>query len=133
MANPDNSSTRSPRSPGSASPAASGDLGPLVQQFGPKLQEEFDELATHESRMMQLLSEPVLHARFLQDPVGTLESHGIPVGPTIRLRLKRLINGAPPEPPVINLPNGQVLTPKLTIRITGRQQKPDARVPLVTQ
>jgi len=130
MATSDNPGTQRPRPSDSASPAARGELGPLVQQFGPTLQAEFDELAKHETRMMQLLSDPALHARFLQDPVGTLESHGVPVGPTIRLRLKRLLSGAPPEPPVINLPNGQVLTPKITIRITGRQVKPEVRIPL---
>src|SRR5437867_10077366 len=104
-------------------PAARGELGPIVKQFGPKLQEEFDELAKHETRILQLLADPELHTRFLEDPIAVLEGHGIPVGATLRRRLKRLTSGDQPAPPLINLPNGQVLKPKLRIRITGRHGK----------
>jgi hypothetical protein len=109
-------------------PAARGELGPLVQQLGPQLQQEFDELAKHEERILKLLSDEELHARFLKDPVGVLEQHDIPVGPIIRRRLKRLMTGEEPSPSVISLPNGQVLKPNVRIRITGTAQKPEVRI-----
>jgi hypothetical protein len=81
-----------------------------------------EELAKHERRLLATLATPEAIAEFLADPRRVLRRLKIPIPAVVDHRM-RLPNANRPGsltvPPVV-LPNGQIITPQVKVRITGR-------------
>ena len=80
-----------------------------------------EELAKHEKRILGELKKPEATAEFLKDPRKVLRRLKIPIPAAVAHRL-RLANANRVEhvtaQPVV-LPNGQTITPQVTVHITG--------------
>ncbi|MDQ1395733.1 MAG: hypothetical protein QOG64_992 [Acidimicrobiaceae bacterium] len=103
-------------------------LGPLVDQMGPRLREEFEQLHKSEAKVLKALSNPETSAAFAADPLATLSGLGIQIPPIIKQRLKTAQLTANPgdlaQSRSFRLPDGQVVTARINIRFTGT---PEAR------
>lgn len=95
----------------------------VLDQLGPRLRAEFEELARSERTILAALAKPETARRFAADPLATLAALKIEVPPIIKQRLKSasLTGDAPDlhQPRSFRLPNGQVVTAKVNIRFTG--------------
>ena len=96
----------------------------IVQKLQPVVMKEILSLRRYERRVLSRLNKDEDLAKlFLVDPGAALAKMDVPVPPTIRKRLK-------PEaglreilrPKKFRLPNGQVITPRVRIRFTGRRR-----------
>jgi hypothetical protein len=89
---------------------------------------EFDaaieELAKHERRILAAVAKPDVAEEFLADPSKLLRRLKIPVPAAVAHRLRlptaNRVEDVTAQPVV--LPNGQVITPKVTVHITGRKR-----------
>ena len=93
--------------------------GSVIEQFAPRLREDFDRLRQEETRILDGLADPEISRHFLEDPAGALDRMGIEVAPVLRRRLR-----AQPRPDLVSprkfrLPNGQVVTPQINVRFTS--------------
>jgi len=91
----------------------------VIEQFAPRLREDFARLQEQESRILGALADPEIHRHFLEDPAGALDRMGVEVPPLLRRRLR-----AQPRPDLVapkqfRLPNGQVVTPQINVRFTS--------------
>lgn len=91
----------------------------VIEQFAPRLREDFTRLQEQESRILGALADPEIHRHFLEDPAGALDRMGVEVPPLLRRRLR-----AQPRPDLVapkqfRLPNGQVVTPQINVRFTS--------------
>lgn len=81
-----------------------------------------EEMAKQERRLLATLATPEATAEFLADPRRVLRRLKIPIPAVVDHRL-RLANANRADQltaaPVI-LPNGQTITPRVKVRITGR-------------
>jgi hypothetical protein len=83
-----------------------------------------EELARDERRILAALGTPEATAEFLRDPGNFLRRLRIQVPAAVahRLRLPRANRADTLIAQPIVLPNGQTITPKITVRITGRRR-----------
>lgn len=80
--------------------------------------EALEGLRKDEPRILAALAEPETAARYLQDPLGTLDDLGIAVPDAVRRRIRTVAaDGAALNAPRVVLPDGQVLRPNVTLRI----------------
>jgi hypothetical protein len=91
----------------------------VIEQLSPRLREDFARLQEQEARILGALADPEIHRHFLEDPAGALDRMGVEVPPILRRRLR-----AQPRPDLVSprrfrLPNGQVVTPEITVRFTS--------------
>jgi hypothetical protein len=95
----------------------------VLDQLGPRLRAEFEELGKSERVLLAALAKPDTARQFAADPLATLAALKIEVPPIIKQRLKSasLTGDAPDlhQPRSFRLPNGQVVTPNVNIRFTG--------------
>jgi hypothetical protein len=98
-------------------------LSPVIDQLGPRLRAEFEELQKSERTILAALAKPDAARQFAADPLATFAALRIQVPPIIKQRLKAApLTGDAPDlhrPRSFRLPNGQVLTAKVNIRFTG--------------
>ena len=83
-----------------------------------------DGLARSEKRILAALKTPEATAEFLADPSKFLRRLKIQVPAVVEHRLRRpRVNRAESltAQPIV-LPNGQTITPNVTVRITGRER-----------
>lgn len=101
-------------------------LHSVTDRLGPRLREEFEQLAKSERKLLRALTKPEIARQFAADPLGALASLKIDVPPVIKQRLKTAaITGDAPDlhhRRSFQLPDGQVLTPTVTIRFTGSSE-----------
>ena len=80
-----------------------------------------EELAKHERRLLAELKKPEATIEFLEDPRKVLRRLKIPipavVGHRLRLANTNRVEHVTAQPVV--LPNGQTITPQVTVHITG--------------
>jgi hypothetical protein len=90
--------------------------------MGPHLQAEFEQLARSESKIVKALARPEAARAFTSDPVAALEGIGVTVPPIIKQRLKAAASAGAGNsalaPLAFRMPDGGVITPKVTIRFT---------------
>jgi len=94
----------------------------VIDQFGPRLREEFARLQKEESRILDGLADPEISQHFLEDPAGALDRMGIQVPPLLRKRLRAQARPDLLSPRHFRLPNGQVVTPQITVRFTSGKE-----------
>ncbi len=99
-----------------------GGLGPVTDQLGPRLREEFEQLQKSERKIIAALAKPETAKQFAADPLATLAALKIDVPPIIKQRLKAAsLTGDAPDlhrPRSFRLPNGQVVTSAVNLRFT---------------
>lgn len=82
------------------------------------------ELAKHEKRILSELSTPEATAEFLEHPARVLRRLRIPVPAAVAHRLRlptaNRVEDVAAQPVI--LPNGQTITPKVRVRIVGRER-----------
>jgi hypothetical protein len=93
--------------------------GSVVDQFAPRLREEFARLQKQEARIIAGLEDPEISRHFLEDPVGALDRMKVDVPPILRKRLRAQARPDLLFPRQFRLPNGQVVTPQVTVRFTS--------------
>lgn len=83
-----------------------------------------DALAEHEQRLLAALSTPEATAEFLADPGKVLRRLKIPVPEAVdhRLRLPDTNRASDLTGQPVVLPNGQTITPRVKVRIVGRER-----------
>jgi hypothetical protein len=94
----------------------------VLDQLGPRLRAEFDELAKSERVLLAALAKPETARQFAADPLATLAALKIEVPPIIKQRLKSAPLTREPDlhqPRSFRMPNGQVVTASVNIRFTG--------------
>lgn len=93
-----------------------------IERMGPHLRAEFEQLARSESKIVKALARPETARMFSSDPVAALEGIGVTVPPIIKQRLKTAASagadGSPLAPLAFRMPDGGVITPKVTICFT---------------
>lgn len=93
-----------------------------IGRMGPHLRAEFEQLARSESKIVKAMARPEVARAFASDPVAALEGIGVTVPPIIRQRLKTAASAgtgnSPLAPVAFRMPDGGVITPKVTIRFT---------------
>lgn len=93
-----------------------------IERMGPHLRAEFEQLARSESKIVKAMARPEVARAFASDPVAALEGIGVTVPPIIRQRLKTAASAgtgnSPLAPVAFRMPDGGVITPKVTIRFT---------------
>jgi len=103
-----------------SSPSTSRDQA--IERMGPHLRAEFEQLARSESKIVKALTQPEVASAFAADPVAALEEIGVTVPPIIKQRLKTAASAgagnSPLAPVTFRMPDGGVITPKVTIRFT---------------
>ena len=106
-----------PRRPGEA---AAGKTGPLSDQLGPRLRAEFEQIEKSEAKILRGLSNKRTAEEFLRDPAAALRRMKVDVPPIMAARLKDPSLLEPlVAPRRYQLPNGQVVTAKVTVRFTA--------------
>lgn len=106
-----------PASKPTAKPAA---IGPIVDQLGPRLRAEFEELTKSEAKILRGLAAKGTAQEFLHDPAAALRRMKVDVPATMAARLKNPdLLGDLVAPRSYQLPNGQVVTPRVTVRFTA--------------
>jgi hypothetical protein len=94
--------------------------GPIVEQLGPRLRAEFEELTKSEAKILRGLAAKGTAEEFVRDPAAALRRMKVDVPPTIAARLKNPeLLGDIIAPRSYQLPNGQVVTPRVTVRFTA--------------
>jgi len=91
----------------------------VLDTFSPRLREAFGRLEKQESLILKGLEDPEVSQRFLQDPAGALDHMGVDVPPLLRKRLRAQARPDLLLPRQFRLPNGQVVTPQITVRFTS--------------
>ncbi len=91
----------------------------VLDTFSPRLREAFGRLEKQESLILKGLEDPEVSQRFLQDPAGALDHMGVEVPPLLRKRLRAQARPDLLLPRQFRLPNGQVVTPQITVRFTS--------------
>jgi hypothetical protein len=83
-----------------------------------------EALAKYEKRLLKEVSTPDAVQEFLQDPRKVLRRLKIPIPPVVdhRLRLPSANQIAAVTAQPVTLPNGQTITPRVTVRIVGRKR-----------
>jgi len=93
-----------------------------IERMGPHLRAEFEQLARSESKIVKALARPETAQAFASDPVAALEGIGVTVPPIIKQRLNTAASAgagtSPLAPVAFRMPDGAVITPKVTIRFT---------------
>lgn len=114
------------KNPPRAGGVPSEGLQTVTDRLGPRLREEFEQLAKSERKLLRALAKPETAQQFAADPLATLASLKIEVPPIVKQRLKAaaLAGDAPDlhRTRAFRLPNGQVLTPVVNIRFTGKPE-----------
>ena len=86
-----------------------------------------EDLAKAEKELFKRLGkDPSAQARFLRDPAGTLKALGLPVSRALEHHLGRVVPqnlSALLRPASVTLPNGQRLTPQVTVTVTEREKE----------
>lgn len=93
----------------------------LQERLAPSIREELESLRKHEPKLLEALNaDPKRAAAFLADPARELKRAGIKLPSGLRSALKP-VQGLEEflSPASLRLPNGQIVTPKVRIRITG--------------
>ena len=90
----------------------------------PEFSAAIEELARSERQILAAVRTPEGTAEFLADPAKLLRRLKIPVPAVIghRLRLPRVNRAESLTTQPIVLPNGQTITPKVAVHITGRER-----------
>ena len=95
----------------------------VTDQLGPRLRAEFEQLQKSERKIVAALAKPETAARFAADPLTVLKELKIEVPPLIRQRLKSAAANSDfpdlAQPHSFRLPNGQVVTAAVNIRVSG--------------
>jgi len=95
----------------------------VTDQLGPRLRAEFEELQKSERKILAALAKPETADRFATDPLTVLKGLKIEVPPLIGQRLKDASANSDfsnlAQPHSFRLPNGQVVTTNVNIRVTG--------------
>lgn len=83
-----------------------------------------EELAKHERRILAEVAKGDVAEEFLADPAKVLRRLKIPIPAAVAHRLRlptaNRVEDVTAQP--VLLPNGQVITPKVTVHITGRKR-----------
>jgi hypothetical protein len=91
----------------------------LYRHLPPDLRAELEALKKHGPAVLSKLDDDKVKAAFLQDPARALADMGVPLSARLR---QRLSSELPPKsvltPRAFRLLNGQIVTPKVTIRFT---------------
>jgi len=111
----------------SKEPGAQRKTGPIVEQLGPRLRAEFDQIEKSEAKILRGLSNKRSAEEFLRDPAAALRRMKVEVPPIMAARLK---DPSPLTPLVAprryQLPNGQIVTARVRVRFTaGEPGRPD--------
>lgn len=93
----------------------------LDERVPPRLRADLQSLRSQESKFLEKLNaDPKRAAAFLADPARELKRAGVKVPSNLRASLKPLAGLEELlQPASIRLPNGQIVTPKVKLRITG--------------
>ncbi|HNY31066.1 MAG TPA: hypothetical protein PKO15_09265 [Fibrobacteria bacterium] len=93
----------------------------LDERLPPRLRADLQSLRSQENRILESLNaDPRRAAAFLADPARELKRAGVKVPSDLRASLKPVAGLEELlKPASIRLPNGQVITPKVKLRITG--------------
>ena len=95
----------------------------VTDQLGPHLRAEFEQLQKSERKILAALAKPETADRFATDPLAVLKKLKIEVPPLIRQRLKSAASNSDfsdlAQPHSFRLPNGQVVTATVNVRVTG--------------
>lgn len=118
----------SPRRRPAARSATPGPTGPIVEDLGPRLRAEFEALERSEAKILRGLASQRNAEEFLKDPAAALRRMKVEVPPIIAARLKHpeLLGGAV-APRSYLLPNGQVVTARVTVRFTAGEPRSPSR------
>src|SRR4051812_27445012 len=68
--------------------ASNKGLRSVTDRLGPRLRDEFEQLAKSERKLLRALARPEIAQQFTADPLATLASLKIEVPPIIKQRLK---------------------------------------------
>jgi hypothetical protein len=91
----------------------------FLAQAPPELRREIDELRRYRSQIGAGLKQEEISALFLKDPAAALQKLGVPLSASLRKRLDAAKGALELERQrAFTLPNGQVIRPKVKIRIT---------------
>src|SRR3954451_11000974 len=98
-------------------------LDPVIEQFGPRLRAELEQVAKSEAKILKALTNTELSQQYLVDPAGALTKMGVELPPILKRRLKE----RPPindfvGPRSFRLPNGQLVTATVNVRFTARKE-----------
>jgi hypothetical protein len=86
------------------------------------LRSELDGLRKHESKIMSALKNDDMARLFLSDPRAALHKMKVPLSPMAKVALSNVrLPGDLLQPKAYRLPNGQTITPKVTIRFTKEE------------
>jgi hypothetical protein len=97
-----------------------GKTGPISEQLGPRLRAELEQIEKSEAKILRGLSSKRTAEEFLRDPAAALRRMKVDVPPIMAARLKEpspLIGLVAPRR--YQLPNGQVVTARVTVRFTA--------------
>lgn len=97
-----------------------GPSAPIVEQLGPRLRAEFEALEKSGRKIVKALGDQRTAEEFSRDPAAALRRMKVDVPPLIGARLKQpgLMAGLV-APRSYQLPNGQVVTARVTVRFTA--------------
>jgi hypothetical protein len=119
---------RKGRGTGDHHPPTNRSFDEVVTRLGPSLGTELEQLRQVEGRIIEGLSDPRTAKEFLADPARALAAMGLEVPPIIGKRLKSdpaIANAVGPRS--FRLPNGQVVTARVNVRITNGRMADCAR------
>lgn len=93
----------------------------LEERVPPRLRADLQSLRSQEAKLLETLNaDPKRAAAFLADPARELKRAGLKVPSNLRAALKPVAGlDELLKPASIRLANGQVITPKVKLRITG--------------
>ncbi len=98
-------------------------FGSVIDQLGPRLRAEFEQLQKSERKLLAALAKPETADRFATDPLAVLAGLKIEVPPLIRQRLKAARSNSDfsglAQPHSFRLPNGQVVTATVKVRVSA--------------
>jgi hypothetical protein len=119
---------RKDRRTGDDHPPTNRPFDEVVARLGPSLGAEFEQLRQVEGRILEGLSDPRTAKEFLADPARALAAMGVEVPPIIGKRLKSdpvIANAVGPRR--FRLPDGQVVTARVNVRVTNGRMADYAR------
>ncbi len=100
----------------------------VVAQLGPSLGAELEQLRQVEHRILEGLGDPRAAKEFLADPARALAAMGLEVPPILGKRLKGdPVIASAVGPRRFRLPDGQVVTARVNVRITDGRTADHAR------
>ena len=108
-------------------PKGEGKTGPISEVLGPRLRAELEEIEKSEAKILRGLSSKRTAEEFLKDPAAALRRMKVGVPPITAARLKdpSPLTGLV-APRRYQLPNGQIVTAKVTVRFTAGETGPRA-------